>query len=425
VERYRSDLLASLRILRRSPGLALSAVVALAMGIGFTTIMFSIVHGGTRDLPFAKPAELVALTRTVPRRGGFDLDPSAFDYLEWSRQQRSFQALGAFEANSVNLAGDANRPERRPGAVVTPNTFALLGTGPMLGRALLPEDARPGAPAVALLGYDLWRTRFEADSAIVGRVIRVDGRPHTVVGVMPPRFGFPVHGEIWFPLVIDPAAAPTAGSGGITVFGRLRDGVSPDEAQAELATIANRLARRYPDTHEGLSARVYPFVETEMAPNTAAILYLMLGVVSFVLLIACANVANLLLARAAARTREVAIRTALGAGRARIVVQHVSESLVLSALGGLLGLGIAQLGIRLFAASTADIINAFWIDFRVDGVVVLFATASVASRRNMVSCEASRTTTLLVVPSVATANSTSTQPSTPRSSARDGYSGAT
>jgi len=249
----------------------------------------------------------------------------------------------------------------------------------MLGRALLPEDAAPGAPAVALVGYDLWRSRFDADSGLVGRVVRVDGVPRTIIGVMPPRFGFPVRSEIWLPLEVDLNAPPTAGGGRLKVFGRLREGVSPDQAQVELAGIANRLAQTYPQTHEGLSVRVFPFVETEMAPNTPAILYLMLGIVSFTLLIACANVANLLLARAAGRTREVAIRTALGAGRARIVRQHLAESLVLAAIGGLLGLGLAQVGVRYFAVSTANIIDAFWIDFRVDGAVLLFATGLVAT----------------------------------------------
>lgn len=367
------------RILRRSPWLATSAVAALAMGIGFTTIMFSIVHGGTRELPFPQPDQLVALTRTAERHAGADLNPGAFDYAQWSRQQRGFGGLAAFQANSMNLAGEARHPERRSGALVTPNTFALLGQPPLLGRVLVEADAAPGAPAVVLLGYGLWRTRLNGDPAIIGQTVRVDGQPRTVVGVMPPTFGFPVRSSLWLPLHVDLDAPPTADAGDLTVFGRLRDGVSRDQAQAELVTIAHRLAQAFPDTHRGQSARVFPFVETEMAQNTPTILYLMLAVVSFTLLIACANVANLLLARAAGRTREVAIRTALGAGRGRIVAQHLWESLVLAALGGLGGLAIAYLGVRFFAAATANIIDAFWIDFRVDGTVLLFATALVAA----------------------------------------------
>jgi predicted permease len=378
MERYLSDARTSLRILRRSPGLSLSAVAALAMGIGFTTIMFSIVRGGTRDLPFADAHELVALKKTAPLRGGVDVDPTPFDFLEWSRQQQRFEGLGAFQMSSMNLAGDARRPDRRPGVRVTPNTFALLGQTPVLGRVLAPDDAAPGAPAVVLLSHDVWQSRFEGDSGVLGRVVRVDGQPHTVIGVMPPRFGFPVRSALWLPLAIDPLARPGARTERVDVFGRLRDGVSREEARTELVTIASRLARAYPQSHEGLSARVLPFVELEMEANTPVVLYLMLGVVSFTLLIASANVANLLLARAAGRTREIAVRTALGARRARIVAHHVSESLVLAVLGGAAGLAIAQVGVRFFAISTANILDAFWIEFRVDAAVVLFATVLVA-----------------------------------------------
>jgi len=373
MERYLFDLRTILRGLRRSPGLVLSAVTALAMGIGFTTTMFSIVHGGTRDLPFPKPHELVAITRTSVH--GNDLHPSAFDYREWSRRQDQFQGLGAFESRSMNLAGDERRPERRSGALVTPSTFRLLGARPLLGRTLRPDDAAPDAPAVVILGHDLWRTRFDADSGIVGETIRIDGQPTTVVGVMPPRFGFPVHSELWRPLAIASNPQPSGRDGALAVFGRLSHGVSPDQAQAALTVIAARLAQQYPETHKGTSARVFPFIETEMAANTATILYLMLGVVAFALLIACANVANVLLARAAGRTREVAIRAALGATRARIVAQHVVESLVLATFGGVLGLGIAELAVRFFARATSNILDAFWIDFRVDPTVVIFATA--------------------------------------------------
>ncbi len=374
---YLADARSSLRIFRRSPGLAVSAVAALAMGIGFTTTMFSIVRGGTRTLPFDDADRFVVVTRTVPQRG-HDLDPGLYDYVAWSRAQRSFTALAAFEEQSVNLSGDRRRPERRSAASVTPGTFDLLRVRPMLGRALLADDARPGAAPVALLGHDLWRARFDGDSGVVGRVIRLDGEPRTVVGVMPPGFGFPVRSSLWFPLAIEGEPLPGAQGTGLRVFGRLRDGVSLDQAQAEMATIAAAISREQPATHANLSARAMPFVEVEMAPNTAAILYLMLGIVSFVLLIACANVANLLLARAAMRSRETALRTALGATRGRIVAHHVAESLALAAVGGALGLGIAHIAVRFFAAATADIIEAFWIDFRVDWAVVLFATAMVA-----------------------------------------------
>jgi predicted permease len=375
VEQLWSDARMSLRIFRRSPALALSAVIALAMGIGFTTTMFSIVRGGTRSLPFVNPDQIVALTRTAR---GNDVDPTAFDYLAWSRVQRSYTGLGAFEEQNMNLGGDDTRPERRTGAFVTASTFSLLGVQPLRGRVLVAEDSRPGAPPVAVLGHDLWQARFAGDPNIIGHVVRIDGAPRTVVGVMPPRFGFPVRSSVWLPLVIEGEPAPTSQSAGMRVFGRLKDGVTLGQARAELATVAAGVAREHPATHKDLSARVMPFAEIEMAPNTNAILYLMLGVVSFVLLIACANVANLLLARAAMRTRELAVRTALGASRARIVALHLTESVALAMVGGLLGIVVANTSVRLFATATAEIFDAFWIDFRVDWAVVLFATITVA-----------------------------------------------
>jgi len=377
MERYWHDVRTSLRIFRRSPALALSAVLALAMGIGFTTTMFSIVRGGTRSLPVDRPEQIVALTRTSIR-GGSNLDPGHFDFVAWSRAQRSFGGLGAFEEQNMNLGGDDQRPERRTGAFVTPSTFALLGVHPLRGRVLLADDARPDAASVVVLGYDLWQARFAGDQNILGRVVRIDGQSRTVVGVMPPRFGFPVRSSMWLPLVIESEPAPTSQTSGFGVFGRLRDNVSLSQARAELATIAARLAREHPTTHKDLSARVIPFAEVEMASNTNAILYLMLGVVSFVLLIACANVTNLLLARAAMRTRELAVRTALGASRARLVTLHVTESLPLAIVGGLLGMVAAYTAVRLFATATADIFDAFWVDFRVDWAVMVFATVTVA-----------------------------------------------
>src|SRR5262245_9792837 len=376
MERYWADVRVSLRIFRRSPALAVSAILALAMGIGFTTTMFSIVRGGTRSLPFENPDQIVALTRTAMR--GNTLDPSPFDYVAWSRAQRSYTGLGAFEEQNMNLGGDDKRPERRTGAFVTASTFSLLGVRPLRGRALLADDARSVARPVVVLGYDLWQARFAGDPSIIGRVVRIDGQPRTVVGVMPPGFGFPVRSSMWLPLVIDGAPAPTAQGAGFRVFGRLKDGVTLGQARAELATIAAGVAREHPATHKQLSARVIPFADLEMAPNTNAILYLMLGVVSFVLLIACANVANLLLARAAVRTREPAVRTALGASRARIIALHVTESAALAVVGGLLGMVLATTAVRFFATATADILDAFWIDFRVDWAVIVFATITVA-----------------------------------------------
>ncbi len=363
----------TLRALRKEPGLVALAVLALAMGIGFPTTMFSIVHGGTRGLPFDEAHELVAITRAVPERGIDDLRPQPFDYLEWSNQQTSFEALAAFRTEAVNLAAPGIRPERYRATAITVGTFDLLGERPAFGRDLRAEDASPGAPPVVILSHSLWQTRFAGDPNIIGRTIRADGTQHTVIGVMPERFGFPINSQLWTVLSLPVVAGPGGGRDDLQVFGRLRDGVPLERARTELATIATRLAQSQPATHAGISIRAMPFVEIEMDPAMNAVLYLMTMAVSFVLLIACANVANVLLARAAARTREVAVRISLGASRARVVGQHLVESAAIASAGGVLGVLAADVGVRWFGRMTSGILEAFWLDFRVDGVALTFA----------------------------------------------------
>lgn len=372
---YLHDLRLSLRMLRRSPGLSIMAIAALAMGIGFTTTMYSIVHGALRDLPFDRPEQLVAVTLTSPRLGRTAIDPRPFDYSELRGSAQSLSGLAGYTTQGVNLSGDDSRPERRTAARLTPNAFAVLRQGPLLGRLFTDDDAAPGRSATVVLSHDLWRARFQADSGILGRDVRVDGQPTTVIGVMPPWFGFPLNADLWLPLAVDRSAAPGTGDR-FLMLGRLADGATLKSATAELVTIVQRVAHENPATHAGYSARAFPFVETELGDEVPVFLFLLMGAVSLVLLIACANVANLLLARAATRTRDIAIRTALGATRARMVVQQLTESVILALIGGALGLGMAVLGVRFFARSTADVIEAFWMQFRVDGAVVTYATAA-------------------------------------------------
>jgi predicted permease len=368
------ELRLALRSLVRNRALTMSAALALALGIGATTTLFSIVHGGLARLPFEQPDELVMLTRTNPRNGANDMGATAFDYIQWSASVRGFEGISAFQQNSVNLSGPEYSPQRVPAAFVAPNAFGLLGVAPARGRGFTAQDARPGAPATAIIGHALWQARFAADPAIVGRTIRVNGEPRTIIGIMAEGFGFPINQTVWLPLQI--SASSGAGDGSwFTVFGRLRDGTSIEQARAELATIAARLAQSNPATHAEHGARVAPLVEMELAPNTPTILYVMLLAVSFVLVIACVNVANLLLARAARRSRETAIRTVLGAARHRIIAQHLLEAAVIALLGGAGGLTIAYAGVRFFDAASASILTAFWIDFRIDRTVLFFTSA--------------------------------------------------
>jgi hypothetical protein len=248
MDRYLLDIRHSIRALRRSRGLALGAVLALALGIGATTTLFSIVRGGTRALPFDEPEELVVITQTNPRLGADDLWAKPFDFAAWSQQQTSFDAIAAFATSSVNIADAGMRPERRSSVRVSSATFTLIGAAATRGRVLNDADARADAPAVALIAHDVWQARYAGDPAIVGRVIRIDGEPHTVIGVMPAGFGFPVNEEVWLPLRIAASAQPEEG-GTLRVFGRLRDGISIEQARTEMATIAQRIAREHPVTH--------------------------------------------------------------------------------------------------------------------------------------------------------------------------------
>jgi len=373
MDRYALDVRATLRALRRTPGTAFIAVLALAMGIGFTTTMFSIVHGATRSLPFDEPDELVIITSTIQRIGALDMGARPFDYQAWSADQHSFEGIAGFTTTATNLSRDGGSPERHDGALVTASAFGLVGARAERGRLFTEADEAQNAQGVVIISHDLWVRRYEGDPGIIGRTIRTDGEPRTIIGVMPAGFAFPINAELWMPMVMGPASDPQAGSW-MQVFGRLADGVGIERAAADAAATATRIRQAYPETRADYGIRIYPFAESEMSPETVTALYLMVGAVSFALLIACANVANLLLARAAARSRELVIRSALGASRSRVVGIHLTESLVLAGIGGLLGLGFATVAVRFFANATSSIIEAFWQQFRVDSTVVLFAT---------------------------------------------------
>ena len=372
------DLRQVLRGLRRAKGLTIGASLALALGIGAVTTLFSIVHGALRELPFDESDELLMVTRTNPRLGWVDRGGNAFDYDVWSRSVRGFESLSAVIASAVNLSGDGQVPLRVSGAEIAPNGFAVLGVQPLMGRGFTSADAQPGAAGTVVIGHGLWQTRFEADPNILGRVISVDGEPRAIVGVMRSGFGFPINQSIWLPLKHLAAPQPES-TQRLTIFGRLADGVSRDEIAAELAGIAARIASDHPATHKDQGLRAVPLTELELDRDSKSILYIMLLAVSFVLVIACANVANLLLARAAARSRETAIRNALGAPRSWIIKLQLMESLVIALLGGVGGLLIAYSAVRVFDRATASLLEAFWMDFKVDRVALVLATALVAT----------------------------------------------
>jgi putative ABC transport system permease protein len=366
------------RMLIRNPASTAISIMALGLGIGLTAMMFSIVYGAVmKGLPFERPEQLVTLNRTQLAEGNSQMWFTIHDYEDYRAQQRSFVDIAGYYTGTVNVSG-VDRPERFDGAFIAPQAFGLLGARAALGRVFSEEDGRPGAEGVMLLGHDVWQTRFGGDPAVVGRVVRANGRQTTIVGVMPPGFAFPVSEQVWVPLNLDAAALPRGEGLWVGVFGRLKDDVTLDMAGAELAAIALRLETEYPDLNQGIGARVQPYTKAFIGDEPTRMLYTMLGAVFMVLLIACANVANLLIARAAARSREVGIRTAMGASGVRIVRQFLTESFLLSVAGALLGLVVAWVGIRIFNNAIAPTDPPFWIEIALHGDVLLFVLAITA-----------------------------------------------
>jgi putative ABC transport system permease protein len=372
MDAFLKDVRYGARMLVKNPGSTAIAIIALGLGIGLTAMMFSIVHGAIiRGLPFDRPEQLLTVNRTNLAEGMNQMWFTQHDFVDYREQQQSFVDLAAFYAGTVNVSG-MDRPERFDGAFMTPQVFSLLGARAALGRVFQEEDGLPGAPYVLLLGHDVWQTRFGGDPDVIGRVVRANGRQATIVGVMPPKFAFPVSEQVWVPLQLDPSSVKRGEGQWISVFGRLRENVTEDAAAAEMAAIAARLEAGYPDLNRGISARVMPYTRSFIGEEAVKILYTMLGAVFMVLLIACANVANLLISRAASRSREVGIRTAMGASGTRIVRQFLTESTILSLGGALLGLLVAWVGITLFARAIAPTDPPFWIELGIHADIVLF-----------------------------------------------------
>jgi putative ABC transport system permease protein len=365
------DLRFGLRMLRKNLGLTVAAAVALGIGIGLTAFMFSMVRAVVGALPFPDAGQLVHLGADNPRPGHGFTPMHVPDVLEWQRRQRSFAGMAAYDNTTMTLSGD-ERPERYDGAFVTANTFALLRVRPLLGRDFAAGEDAPHAAAVAILSYDLWQTRFGGDPRILGRTVRVDSLPRTVIGVMPPGFLFPLREKLWLPLALDPAAPRGDDQDALDVVARLADGVSLARAQAEMGAVSRALASEQAARYRDFVAVVKPFTASYVENDVPAI-YTALAAVAFLLLLACANVASLMMARASRRTRELAIRSALGAGRGRVLGQLLIESLLLSAGGALLGVGLAVTATRWFmGAVIAHNPPPFWIRLALDPLFLLF-----------------------------------------------------
>ncbi|HEV7516175.1 MAG TPA: ABC transporter permease, partial [Thermoanaerobaculia bacterium] len=367
------DIRFGFRMLKKNPGQTVAAVVALGLGIGLTAAMFSIVNGVIlTGLPFARSDRLIWVSATAVEKSRQEMPLPLADVVEFERRQTSFSGLAAFDNTTINLSGD-EKPERFDGGYMAANSFDVLGVQPILGRTFRPGEDLPGAQPVAILGYGLWKTRYGGDSKVLGRVIHVNGAPTTVVGVMPEGFEFPINEKVWVPLRLDPKRLQRGSDAeGVAAFGRLKDGVTVAQAQAEVSAFARTLAQEYPATNKGFKIRIKLYTEQVVNEQITSLLFTMLGAVSLVLLLACANVASLMMARASLRTRELAIRSALGAGRKRVLTQILTESLLLSVVGAVLGLFLAYWGVKAFNAAIVDSNPPYWFHIALSGRPLLF-----------------------------------------------------
>jgi putative ABC transport system permease protein len=361
------------RLLLKDKWFTLVAAIALALGIGVNATVFTFVNAVLiRGLPIADPERTLAVDSydRVRNRGN---GVSYLDYRDWKEHTRTFETFGAYNGNVANVSDEGQPPERFNGSNISANGLAILGTRPVIGRDFVADDDRPGAPAVVIIGHGMYQNRYGSNPSVIGRTIRINDIPSTVIGVMPEGFKFPFNTDLWMPLSQIPnLLEQKRNSRQLQAFGHLAPGVSRAQAQSELINISKTLESENPATNKDIQARVQTFNESQNGGPIRTVFLSLMGAVAFVLLIACANVANLLLSRATNRAREISVRMSLGASRWRVIRQLLIESVLLATISGIAGLGIAAIGIRLFDRATQDVGRPYWIQFTMDGTVLGF-----------------------------------------------------
>ncbi|HEX9367492.1 MAG TPA: ABC transporter permease [Vicinamibacterales bacterium] len=366
------DIRFGLRTALKNKGVTGVAVACLAIGIGLNTMMFSVTDGVLiQPLPYQAPDRLIVLHTTDLPNNVRHAPLSWLELADWRERARSFSTLAGVQFRSFTVS-DGGDSDRYAGAAVSRELFPLLGKTPQLGRGFTAEEDRPGGEPVVLIGDDLWKRRYNSDPAIVGRTIQINSKPYTVIGVMPPKFKFPENQYLWVPLA-QFGVSQQRGARSLDTFGRLRDGVTLEQARREADTVAANLAAAFPGSNQGRGAYVRELRDWAIPKDVTLIIWTMMGAVTMVLLIACFNVANLMLARASSRSREMSIRTALGAGRGRILRQLLTESVLVALVSVPLGMACAYGGLKLIDLSIPPDRIPYFIQWALNVRALLYA----------------------------------------------------
>jgi putative ABC transport system permease protein len=367
----------AVRFLRKRWAFSTVAVVVMALGISLTATMFAIIEGVILRGPDYEALERIVYLQTTIPQSQFFQSVRVHDYIDWSEQQAVFDDMAAYYGTSVTLSGDGTRAERFRGARVSSSTFGMLGVAALMGRTFISEEDYTKDLNVVILGYHIWANRYDRDPDIIGKTLRLNARPMTVIGVMPDGFRFPESHDMWLPLDVDPNTIERGQGPGLQVIARMSPGISQDEVRAQIGGVAARLEQQYPEANRDIVPVVRIWKDVQFADaETKGILYTMFVAVIGVLLIACANVANLLFALTMARGKELAVRTAMGAERWQVVRQLLIESLLLASGGAALGIGLSYFSLRLFARAIVPLAPPAWMTFELGGSVLLFVVGT-------------------------------------------------